>query len=57
MADLAGRAVIADQAHDSLEVQPGGEQPADHDIVQGLGHLVAGGSVSIAKAGEEPLRV
>jgi hypothetical protein len=41
MADLAGRAVIADQVHDSLEVQPGGEQPADRDVVHGLGNLVA----------------
>ena len=32
--------MIADQPQDNLKVQPGGEHPADHDVVQALGDPV-----------------
>jgi hypothetical protein len=38
--DLAGSAVIADQPERDLEIQSGGEDPADHDLVHTLGNPV-----------------
>jgi hypothetical protein len=38
--DLAGSAVIADQPQRDLEIQSGGEDPADHDVVHALGNPI-----------------
>jgi hypothetical protein len=38
--DLAGAAVIADQPQRGLEIQSGGEDPVDHDVIHALGNPI-----------------